>query len=169
MVKSPEQLKNMVEEYIKTSGVKYRDTTDKLKEKNADTAWQFVVGQSIHITLMNSRPDRIHLLDAIGFDDIIQKGLNEIAKNDPEFINSINEVIMLKGCTRTFTKKDKLITGINITSYIDSEALTRPKFYEEWDKLIALQNHLVRRISTKINPNQTKVTETDTSEKSMYG
>ncbi len=169
MVKSPEQMKNMVEEYIKVAPLKYKDTTDQIKLKSPDVDWQFVAGQSIHITMMKARPDRVLLLDAIGFDEQISNGLKSLMQTEPNFINSINELIMLKSCTRNFIKKDDLITGINLTTYIDSEALTRPKFFEEWDKLIALQNQIVRMIGSKLKTNQSNLTETDTTEKSMYG
>jgi len=170
MVKSPEQLKNMTEEYIKITGAKYKETTDIIKEKNEDLDWQYVSAQSIHITMMKSRPDRVLIHDAIGFDETIQKGLNEIGTTDPEFINSINELIMMKDCTHDYIKnKDGIITGINLKTYIDSEEFDRPKFFRAWDKLIAIQIQLAKKIGLKLNPKQTKVTDTETADKSMYG
>ncbi len=170
MVKTSEQLKNMAEDYIKITNTKYQNSTDQIREKNSDVDWQFVVGPSLHITMMKKRPDRILIHISVGFKEEDQKGVNQLALSDPEFINSINEIIMLSGFTHQWIKnKEGAITGININTYIDSEDFVRPSFYKEWDKLMSLQNHMARKIGIKLNPQQSKPTDSDTAGKSMYG
>jgi len=170
MVKSHDQIKNMVEDYIKITGVNYKDTTEKIKEKNPDTAWQFVVGKGLHITMMKKRPDRILLHIPSIYDEKDLEGVNQVLQSDPEFANSINEFIILRGCTNSWIKnKEGVITGFNVNIYIDSENFDRPKFFEEWDKLMITQGHVVKKIGIRFNPKQTKPTDSDTTEKSMYG
>jgi len=170
MVKTSDQLKNMTEEFMKITGVEYKDNTEKSQEKNPQIDWQFVLGKNIIITVVKKRADRVNFLSALRFSENDQKGINQLLQDEPEFINSINELFVLKDCTHQWRKdKEGKITGINLNSYVDSEAYNRPNFFKELDKLILVQNHMSRKLGIKLNPKQVKPTDADTSEKSMYG
>jgi len=50
MVKTSSQLKNIVEDWIKTTNVKYKDTTKIMQEKSSILDWQFVAGEALNVT-----------------------------------------------------------------------------------------------------------------------
>ena len=97
-MKRPEQMKYMVEDWIKITGLKYQDTTTQMQEKNPEIQWQILVGQSMHITKMKKRDDRILIHLALGFaEDLIDRlpKLGDLARL--ELFNSVNEPIPLSG------------------------------------------------------------------------
>ncbi|NNL59569.1 MAG: hypothetical protein HKP31_08965, partial [Nitrosopumilus sp.] len=61
MVKSSEEMKSLVEEFIKITNVKYEDQTDKVREKSKLIEWQFNLGTNVIVSKNANRQDRIHL------------------------------------------------------------------------------------------------------------
>ena len=168
MVKTPDQLKNIVEDYIKTTGVKYQETTVQAQQQVSDIEWQFVIGKGLHITKQKSRDDRIIFHYGIGISPQHKEEFKKILENEPEFINSLFELAILQECSARMISEGNEPKGIEISSYIDVEELNRPNFFKEWDLVNALTNHLVRKIQIKINP-KSKPSDVGTSTQSMYG
>ena len=167
MVKTPDQLKNMTEDYIKTTGVKYQDTTSKIQEKNKDVQWQFLIGQALHATKMASRDDRIYLHFSAGFPKEMTEGFKQLGdKGRAEFINEVNEFLISVGLQYKWTVEDKQIVGLEISAYIDVEEFDRPTFFKVWDNIMSTSNHINRKIALKTLPEQVK--DPDTSRKAMY-
>jgi len=167
MVKTPDQLKNMTEDYIKTTGVKYQDSTSLIQEKNKDIQWQFLVGQALHITKRASRDDRIFLHFASGFSKEMIEGFNQLGdKGRAEFINEVNEFLILVGLQNNWMLKDKQIIGLEVRAYIDAEEFDRPMFFKVWDNVMSTSNHINRKIALKTLPEQIK--DSDTRSKAMY-
>jgi len=163
-------MKYMVEDWIKITGLKYQDTTTQMQEKNPEIQWQILVGQSMHITKMKKRDDRISIHLALGFaEDLIDRiqKLGDLERM--ELFNSVNETIALSGLTCNWIVKDKLRAGINIRSYIDEEELTRPTLFKTLDSISAMGTLIISRIVMRINPTGVKTTDADeTSDKQMY-
>jgi len=170
MVKTLDQLKNMTEDYIKITEAKYQNSTEKIREKNPEVEWQFLIDSGVHITMAKKRPDRIRLHIPSIYEGKDIEAVTQLLLSNPEFTNSINEFILLRGCTYSWLKnKEGKINGFIISSYIDSEIFDRPKFFEAWDKITITQKQIIQKIGIRFNPKQTKPTDSDTSEKSMYG
>lgn len=168
MVKTSEQLKNMVEDYIKTTGIKYQETTSLIQKQDPKVQWQFVIGKGLHITKHESRDDRFSFHYGIGISPEHKDGFKKILENEPEFINSLFEIAILQDCSARYVTKGNEPGGIEISSYIDVEELNRPNFYKQWDRVNSLSHHLIRKIQIKINP-KSKPTDTGTSTQSPYG
>ncbi|MDH5697502.1 MAG: hypothetical protein OEY54_03130, partial [Nitrosopumilus sp.] len=61
MAKTSEQMKDLVEEYIKVTNINYEDQTKKIQEKSKIIDWQFHVGANVIISKNANRMDRIHV------------------------------------------------------------------------------------------------------------
>ena len=61
MAKTSEQIKALVEDFIKITGVNYEDQTEKVREKSKIIEWQFHVGSNIVVSKNANRADRIHI------------------------------------------------------------------------------------------------------------
>ena len=61
MTKSSDEMKQLVEEFIKVTGINYQDQTEKVKEKSDMIEWQFHVGTNVIVSKNANRKDRIHL------------------------------------------------------------------------------------------------------------
>jgi len=168
MVKTPDQLKNIVEEYIKTTKIKYQETTSQVQQQDPKIQWQFIIGKGLAITKHESRDDRITIQYGIGISPEHKDGFKKILENEPEFINSLLEIAMLQDCSARLIAEGNETKGIGVSSYIDVEELNRPNFYKQWDRVNSLSNHLIRKIQIKINP-KSKPTDTGTSTQSPYG
>ena len=163
-----QELKNEVEIYIKTTKVKYMETTSQMQKKIQDIDWQFLIGQALHITKLKSRDDRVLFTYPIGFGKN-KDAFDKIIQADPEFINNLNELIMLKGCSHKWVMKDKKIEALEINTYIDVEELNRPNFFKTWETISSVSIHVERKVGIKMNPQSIKPTDLDTLDKSMYG
>ena len=61
MTKTPQEMKDLVEEFIKVTNIKYEDQTEKIKEKSQIIDWQFHVGSNIIVSKNTNREDRVHV------------------------------------------------------------------------------------------------------------
>ncbi|MCH8833204.1 MAG: DUF2299 family protein [Thaumarchaeota archaeon] len=170
MVKTPEQMRNMVEGWIKITGNKYQDTTAKMQEKNPNIQWQFLFGQSMYITKIKSRDDRIFIHSALGFAENMTNGIQKLGEQGTiELINGINEIIALSGLTCKWIYKDKLFLGIEVKSYVDEEELNRPTVFKTIDNISTIADVIIKKIAVRINPIGVKTTDVGkASDKQMY-
>ena len=170
MVKTPDQMRNMVEGWIKITGIKYRDTTTEMQKRNPDVQWQFFMGSSIHITKIKSRDDRVFIHSAIGFADDIITGIQKLDnQRTAELVNGVVETIAISGLTWQWIVKDGVLTGIDIKSYVDEEELDRPTLFKTWDNISSIGSIVVNRIIMYVNPAGVKTTDVGkASDKQMY-
>jgi len=168
MVKTSDQLKNMVLDYVKLTGVTYRETTTQIQQQYTDVEWQFLIGTALYITKLKSRDDRINFHYEIGISPQHKDGFQKIIEDEPEFINSLNELVILQDCSPRLVEEGNDIKGLEISSYVDVEELNRPNFYKKWEQVNLIANHIIRKIQIKINP-KSKPTNTGTSTQSPYG
>jgi len=155
MAKSSDQMKNMVEDYLKTAGIKYIDSTKKMQEKNPNIEWQLVARQT-HFTKSKNRDDRITIHNPIIFRKLADV-FNQLPNSQKiPLINKINEVVIMKGQIFNWipikpkeiegninpSKNDKEnkgkapeLEGISISTYIDEQELSRPNLYSKIDSL----------------------------------
>ena len=170
MVKTPDQMRNMIEDWIKITGLKYHDTTIKIQEKNPNIEWQLLLDPAMHITKMKKRNDRILFHLAMGFEEKIIDEMQKLGDQEKvDLFNGINEMISLAGLTYNWIVKDKLRAGINVRDYIDEEELNRPNVFKTLDKISLMGTLVLSRIAMRINPTGVKTTDVGkASDKQMY-
>ena len=170
MVKTPDQLKNMVEEYIKTTGAKYEDRTIESQKIDPNIQWHFVAGVSINIQKLANRDDRINIDYAINLTPEHIEKAKQLGDEDwGSFLGALNEFILLKGLTYRYTMKDNVITGIIISGYVDVEELNRPNLFKVWDAVAGTGSYVLNKISVKLNMGITPTGVSNTSSPDMYG
>lgn len=168
MVKTPSQMRNMVEDWLKVTGVKYQDTTAKIQEKNPEVQWQFLFGNSTHITKIKKRDDRIVIHSSIGFSKEIVDGMQKLGDQGmARLVNGINEMSSLSGLTCKWILKDKMISGFEIPTYVDEEELNRPTVFKTLDNVSRITGLVAKRIILQANPTGVKDVG-ETSDKQMY-
>jgi len=139
MVKTSSQLKNIVEDWIKTTNVKYKDTTKIMQEKSS--ILQFAPEISSKLT--------------VGVD---------VVEN---MVNELNAFVITNGLKIIWNVQKGLIAGFAIKSYIDSDELDRPSFYHKWDRTINVSGHVQSNLIRFANPTQAQTT-TEISDSTMY-
>jgi len=170
MVKTPDQLKNMVEDYIKTTGIQYENTTSKVQKLDPKIQWQFVAGKSINIRKLSNRDDRINLDYAISLSPEHIENAKQLGDQDwGTFLGTLNELILLQGLTFRYIIKDKVIEGLVISGYVDVEELNRPNLFKVWDTLAGTGSHILNKISVRLNLGTTSTGVSGTSTHGMYG
>ena len=168
MEKTPEQLKHIIEDYIISTGVNYQNSTVEVQKIYPDVQWQFLIDSALHVTKLKSRDDRINFHYVIEISQQHQEDFEKIMNTEPEFVNSLNELIILKDCFPRWVEESNGIKEFEISTYIDIDELNRPNFYKTWDRVTLLANHLAQKIQIKINPKSAKPTDSDSSTMSMY-
>ena len=167
MVKTSSQLKNIVEDWIKTTNVKYKDTTKIMQEKSSILDWQFVAGEALHVTKIKDRDDRINIHMASQFTPEISSKLTVGADVVENMVNGLNAFAITNGLKIIWNVQKGLITGFAIKSYIDSDELDRPSFYHKWDRTINVSGHVQSNLIRFANPTQAQTT-TEISDSTMY-
>lgn len=170
MVKTSDQLKNIVEDYIKTTGVQYEDTTTQTQKLDPKIQWQFVAGKSINIRKLSNRDDRINLDYGIRLSpEHIEKAKKLGDQDWGAFLGTLNELILLQGLTYRYMIKDKVVEGLLISGYVDVEELNRPNLFKVWDTLASTGSHILNKISVKLNLGTTPTGVSGTSTHGIYG
>ncbi len=89
MTKTSEQMKGLVEDFIKVTNINYEDQTEKIREKSKIIDWQFHVGTNVIVSKNANREDRIHVNVNMRFSSQDAKLL--VMKN-PSFSKAIMEI-----------------------------------------------------------------------------
>jgi hypothetical protein len=129
MIKTSQEMKKLVEEFIKITNVKYEDQTEKIKEKSDLVDWQFHVGTNVVISKNANRDDRVHVNVNMRFPVEDSKLL--ISKN-PSFsktIMEISEICTICNIGHQWIKSGEAIAGLAIFSHIDEQNLDRVSFH----------------------------------------
>jgi len=167
MIKTSEEMKTLVEDFIKITNINYEDQTEKVREKSKLVEWQFRVGTNVIISKNANRADRIHLNVNMRFPPEDSKLL--IIKN-PSFskaIMGISEVCTTCGIGHQWIKSDETIVGLAIFSHVDEESLDRVTFHNVWDNVARVSGHVQKILRSNFSSFSSQTDET--VGKSMYG
>ena len=169
MDKTSEQIKSMVEEYIKITNINFEDQTSKVREKSKIIEWQFRVGANVVVSKNVNRPDRIHLNVNMRFPPEDAKLL--VIKN-PSFsktIMEISEICTICGVGHQWIKDNYNVVGLAIFSHIDERVLDRVTFHDTWDNISRVTSHVQKILRANFSGFTSQSNSLDeTTEKSMY-
>ncbi len=170
MVKTSEEMKSLVEGFIKITNINYEDQTEKIREKSKAIEWQFRVGTNVIVSKNTNREDRIHLNVNMRFTPNDAKLL--VMKN-PAFskaIMEISEICTICNVGHQWIKDKENIAGLAIFSHVDEQTLDRVSFHSTWDNVARVSGHVQKILRTNFSGFTAQNNPTDeTTEKSMYG
>ena len=170
MTKTPQEMKDLVEEFIKVTNIKYEDQTQKIKEKSQTIDWQFHVGSNVIVSKNANREDRIHVNVNMRFPPQDSKLL--VMKN-PSFskaIMEISEICTTSSVGHQWIKDGENIAGLAIFSHVDEQALDRISFHNTWDNVARVSGHVQKILRSNFSGFSAQNSSTDaTIDKSMYG
>ena len=168
MVKTSEQMKSLVESFIKITNINYEDQTEKVREKSSIIEWQFHIGTNVIVSKNANRSDRIHLNVNMRFPPEDAKLL--VIKN-PSFsktIMEISEICTICGVGHQWIKDKDTIVGLAIFSHVDEEDLDRISFHNTWDNVSRVAGHVQKILRSNFSGFVTQ-NNSETTDKSMYG
>jgi hypothetical protein len=170
MTKTSEEMKEMIEDFIKITNIKYEDQTEKIKEKSKIIDWQFHIGANVIVSKNANREDRIHLNVNMRFPTQDAKLL--VMKN-PSFakaIMEISEICTICGVGHQWIKDNENIVGLAIFSHVDEQNLNRVSFHNVWDSVARVSGHVQKILRSNFSGFSAQNSSTDqTVDKSMYG
>ena len=170
MTKTSEQMKKLVEEFIKVTKINYEDQTKKVKEKSKIIDWQFHVGTNVIVNKNVNREDRIHININMRFPSQDAKLL--VMKN-PSFskaIMEISEICTTCGVGHQWIKNNEDVAGLAIFSHVDEQKLDRISFHNAWDNVVRVSGHVQKILRSNFSGFSAQNNSNDqTIDKSMYG
>ena len=170
MTKTPQEMKDLVEEFIKVTKINYDDQTEKIKEKSQIIDWQFHVGSNVIVSKNANREDRVHINVNMRFPSQDSKLL--VMKN-PSFskaIMEISEICTTCGVGHQWIKHNENVVGLAIFSHIDEQILDRISFHNTWDNVSRVSGHVQKILRSNFSGFASQSNSSDeTTEKSMYG
>lgn len=169
MTKTSQQLKNMIEDWIKLVPITFQDSTEMVKSKDPNLEWQFLVGTALHITRMSNRQDRIFIHWSMSFADEIKEKFLINDKFSSDLAHSINGFLVSLDLSFNWVTEKESIAGLDIRTYIDVEEIDRPLFFKTWDKIVNVGGHIGNTIKRRLNPQSTEIAKSsNTSNMNMY-
>ena len=169
MVKTSDEMKNLVEEFIKVTNINYEDQTGKVREKSNLIEWQFRVGTNVIVSKNANRTDRIHLNVNMRFPPDDSKLL--VMKN-PSFskaVMDISEICTVCNVGHQWVKDKEDIVGLAIFSHIDEQILDRISFHNTWDNVARVTAHIQKILRSNFSGFAGQASSEETTEKTMYG
>lgn len=170
MPKTSDEMKSLVEEFIKITNINYEDQTEKVREKSKLVEWQFRVGTNVIVSKNANRTDRIHINVNMRFPPEDSKLL--MVKN-PSFSKAIIEISEI--CTtckvgHQWIKNKEEIVGLAIFSHVDEKVLDRVTFHNIWDDVSRVSGHVQKILRSNFGNLSSQTSSSDeTIDKSMYG
>lgn len=171
MVKTPDQVRTMIEDWFKDTDIQYENVTESQKPNNSELEWALLLGNTCVLYMIVKRPDRVNVENPITFSDKHQEASEKLdKKNFLDFINSINEPPVIAGFSTIFKSENQRITELKLSDYIDTEDLTRGKLFHIIDRIAYMHAHVIRKVQTKLDLESATLTNIqDKSHKAMYG
>lgn len=171
MSKTPDEIKKIIEEWIKITGVKYDDITLSQSPNQPNLEWALKFADFIIIYMIKGRPDRIVMDCPIGFAEEHRIATSQM--EDIEFLkfaNEINQLLLTADLSVNYDQDQKMIKQITIQSYIDTESLMREKFYRMLDKIGGFKGVIVQKVQIKFGiKGQLTNLDQSSSKKHFYG
>ena len=150
MTKTPEQIKNIVEDWIKTTNAKFEDITQSEKAKQPRLEWVYKINNKIIVFMIEGRTDRVSIESPIVFAEEHQKATSELSDKDfLKFLINLLEPIYMAGLNPNILQDKKIIKSVLIQSYIDTESLEREKFYRIWDKIVGFREVIIKKVQVE--------------------
>ena len=169
MTKTPQEMKDLVEEFIKVTNIKYEDQTEKIKEKSQIIDWQFHVGSNVIVSKNANREDRVHINVNMRFPP--QDSQLLVMKN-PSFskaIMEVSEICTICNVGHQWIKDKENIAGLAIFSHVDEQNLDRISFHNTWDNVARVSGHVQKILRSNFSGFSSQGNQGETTEKSMYG
>lgn len=163
-MKIPSQLQNMIEDWCKSINITLENKTDEAN-KEKDTFDFFLqggqAGKIYNFEKVKDRDDRVTITSAVKISQIHQDAFaNLSAKDQAQFMQSINEYVSLSNCQIHWVVKDGKPTALMINDYVDVDEFTRHNLFKTLDKVVQTKSNVVGKFQVEFNPN---VTATDVS------
>ena len=170
MVKTSEEMKNAVEEFIKITNINYEDQTEKVREKSEIIEWQFRVGVNVIVSKNRNRTDRIHINVNMRFPPEDSKLLEIKNPSFSRAIMEISEICTICGVGHQWIKDKESIIGLAIFSHVDENILDRVSFHNVWDNVSRVSAHIQKILRSNFSGFSSKTNSSEeTTDKSMYG
>ena len=170
MTKTSQEMKELVEEFIKVTNINYEDQTDKIKEKSKIIDWQFHVGANVIISKNANRSDRVHVNVNMRFPPQDAKLLVMKNQSFSKAIMEISEICTVCNVGHQWIKDGESIAGLAIFSHVDEQSLDRTSFHNTWDNVARVSGHVQKILRSNFSEFSTQNNTTDaTIDKSMYG
>ncbi len=170
MAKTSQEMKELVEEFIKVTNINYEDQTDKIKEKSKIIDWQFHVGANVIISKNANRSDRVHVNVNMRFPPQDAKLLVMKNQSFSKAIMEISEICTVCNVGHQWIKDGESIAGLAIFSHVDEQSLDRTSFHNTWDNVARVSGHVQKILRSNFSEFSTQNNTTDaTIDKSMYG
>lgn len=173
MTKTTSQLQNLIEDWCNSVGIKLENITDKANEKHAIYDFFLQGGDErskFNFEKIKGRDDRIIITSGV---NISPSHLEALAKLNPkeqaQFMQDINEFVVLSGCQISWPIKEGKPTGLVISDWVDVDEFERPDLYRKLDKVGIIKGLMVGRFQVKLNPSASISDVSSTDTKSMYG
>ncbi len=169
MVKTSEEMKSLVEEFIKVTGIKYEDQTQKVREKSQLIEWQYHVGTNVIVSKNANRTDRIHLNVNMRF---TTQDAKLLTIGNPSFSKAVmetSEICTICNVGHQWIKDKENIVGLAIFAHVDEEILDRVTFHNTWDNVARVTGHVQKILRSNFSGFSAQNNQDVTSEKSMYG
>ena len=148
-------MKNMIEDYVKSTPIKIEDKTVEAQKLEKNIEWQLLLNSGINLIYTKIRPDRITMICALGFQEKLIEKLDTKNPQINNIVNQINGFVVSKDMAIKWMKKEDKITGFQVTEFIDESELSRPFFYRKFENIQRVANYsqrqLVRVTSTAID------------------
>lgn len=159
MIKTPEQIKNIIEEWIQIIGKPYENIT----ATNPNVIFGFKFG-NIMIYLLKNRTDRVTIETMIGFASEHKEATTKLGDQEwQKFIVKIIEPLTMTGLGTVLGQEPnnpKQINNLTIQGYVDTDSMTRWDFFKEWDAVANFRELVIKKIQiefgvkSKINDDQ---------------
>ena len=169
MAKTTEQMKKLVEGFIKITNINYEDQTKKIREKSNLVEWQFRVGTNVIVSKNGNREDRIHLNVNMRFPKNDTKLLTIKNMSFSKTVMEISEICTICGVGHQWIKDKEDIVGLAIFSHVDEQILDRISFHNTWDTVARVSGHVQKILRSNFSGFSSDNTLDETTEKTMYG
>ncbi|MGY5143944.1 MAG: hypothetical protein ACW9XH_05630 [Candidatus Nitrosopumilus sp. bin_32a] len=170
MTKTSQEMKELIEKFIKVTNINYEDQTEKIKEKSKIIDWQFHVGSNVIVSKNANRADRVHVNVNMRFPAQDAKLLVMKNQSFSKAIMEISEICTICNVGHQWIKNGENIAGLAIFSHIDEEILDRVSFHNTWDNVARVSGHVQKILRSNFSGFSAQNNTTDaTIDKSMYG
>ena len=169
IMKTSQEMKELVENFIKVTKIEYEDQTDKIKNKGDVIDWQYRVGTNVIVSKNSNRDDRIHINVNMRFPQEDSKLLTSKNQAFAKTIMEISHICTVCNVGHQWIKENDLIVGLAIFSHVDELVLDRINFHNTWDNVVRVSGHTQKILRSNFSGFKTANNTDSNSQKSIYG
>jgi len=172
MVKTPNQLQNIIEDWFKIINISLEDLTSKANEKN-DVFDFYLQGGPVtskfNLIKNKDRDDRITISSGMNISPTHLQAMTDLNdKQRAEFVHEINELVILADCQINWQIKDGQPIGFVVNDWVDTEKFERSDFYRKIDKVLQIRGVIVGKFQIKLNPSVSAKDVSSSNTNPMY-